>query len=328
MDTILACPFTGQDISSRIPTYRPADDVAINLIGRSFGGYTIQQLIGAGAMGAVYGAVADNGVQVAMKVMLPRFAANVAACARLVREAAATSRVEHEHVVRVFETIKTPDGLPCIVMERLHGESLAAMLARDNYLALGHTLVLIDQVLAGLSAAHDVGVIHRDVKPENIFLANTERGTRAKVVDFGISRQVGETPLTEQGDVLGTPEYLAPEQATGGPVDHRVDIWAVGVLFYELLTGELPFSADTIAGVVHNIVQANPPPPEGPLPIVAVVMRALEKNPNGRFQSASEMRRALLQVGPDLKRMSLPKARIDASRQTEEHKLLLIDTRS
>ena len=257
--------------------------------------YQIVRRIGEGGMGAVYEAKHTViGKRVAVKVLLEKFVAKSDFVARLLQEARLASSIGHEHIVDVTDFGTTVDGRSFVVMEFLDGESLAELAMREAPLPIERSLGIARQVASALGAAHAKGIFHRDVKPENIYLVKRGDADFVKVVDFGISKAVkpagdegGEGyRLTHTGLVLGTPLYMSPEQARGEEdLDHRVDIWALGVLLYECLTGEVPFRANNYLGIISQVLTHEPTPPSKLRPelgisgaVEAVVMRAMEKD--------------------------------------------------
>ncbi|HEY6099086.1 MAG TPA: serine/threonine-protein kinase, partial [Anaeromyxobacter sp.] len=240
-------------------------------------------------MGTVY--LCEHAVlhrKLAVKVLRPDLTSDRELADRFRNEAIAASRIGQENVVDVLDFGTDEDGALYYVMEALDGRSLGAVIREDGALQIGRALDLLEQICRALAAAHARGVVHRDVKPDNVFVTRREDGSElAKVIDFGIShvpREEGDRRITRDGSIIGTPEYMAPEQAAGEPVDRRADVYAVGVLAYEMLTGELPIAAATpIATLVaHQLRTPEPPsrrrasiPPE----VDALVLRALAKKP-------------------------------------------------
>jgi len=269
------------------------------LIGSELGGrYRIVRRIGAGGMGTVYEAIVRNtGARVAIKTLHAGEGGHQKA-ARFRREARAIAAIEHPAVLRTFDVGTTEDGSPYLVMELLSGRTLASLVERVGKLPIPIALAIVEQILEGLVAAHVAGVVHRDLKPENVFLhvgaTSTGPRTTVKIVDFGIAKLVEglETArLTATGTVLGTPEYMSPEQAAGGAVDARADVYATGLLTYEMLCGRRPYAdlppqrifAAILAGAAPALSERDPTlPPE----IVAWVGRAMARDPAARFPSA------------------------------------------
>ena len=272
--------------------------------------YQIVRRIGEGGMGAVYEAKHTViGKRVAVKVLLEKFLAKSDFVARLLQEARLASSIGHEHIVDVTDFGTTVDGRSFVVMEFLDGESLAELAMREAPLPIERSLGIARQVASALGAAHAKGIFHRDVKPENVYLVKRGDADFVKVVDFGISKAVkpggdegGEGyRLTHTGLLLGTPLYMSPEQARGEEdLDHRVDIWALGVLLYECLTGEVPFRANNYLGIISQVLTHEPTPPSKLRPelgisgaVEAVVMRAMEKDRTRRYQTMAELERDL-----------------------------------
>ena len=266
--------------------------------------YAIVRRIGEGGMGAVYEARhAIIGKRVAVKVLLEKFLENQELIARLLQEARLASSIGHENIVDVTDYGTTSDGRAFVVMEFLDGEALAQLVVRDAPLPVERSLAILRQVCSALSAAHAKGIVHRDVKPENIYLVRRGELDFVKVVDFGVSKAVHSREegadmqrLTRTGTVLGTPLYMSPEQARGGDdVDHRADIWSAGLMLYECLTGEVPFRANNYLGVISQVLTQETVPPSQlrpelgiPAAVDRVVMRALEKDRDKRYQQMAD----------------------------------------
>jgi serine/threonine-protein kinase len=272
--------------------------------------YEIIRRIGEGGMGAVYeGRHSIIGKRVAIKVLLEKFLENEEFIARLLQEARLASSIGHPNIVDVTDFGTTRDGRAFVVMEYLEGEPLAALVLRDAPLSVERSLYLIKQVASALGAAHAKGIVHRDVKPENVYLVRRGDQDFVKVVDFGVSKAVRAQEdassqwqrLTRTGAVLGTPLFMSPEQASGQEdIDERADVWATGLMLYECLTGELPFRANNYLGVLAQIQKKEPMPPSVlrpelgiPEPVDRVVMMALQKNRQERFQTMAAFEREL-----------------------------------
>ncbi|HYG69095.1 MAG TPA: serine/threonine-protein kinase, partial [Anaeromyxobacteraceae bacterium] len=251
--------------------------------------------LGGGGMGTVY--LCEHVLlrrRVAVKVLRDELVRDPELVERFRNEAVAASRIGGDHVVDVLDLGRTADGAYYYVMEALDGRSLGAVLREDGPLQVGRALGLVAQVCRALSAAHARGVVHRDLKPENVFVVVGDDGAeRAKVIDFGISRvdaPGGGGRLTRAGAIIGTPEYMSPEQAAGTAVDHRADVYGTGVLLYELLTGALPLEGETPLATLVAHQSRIPDPPSTrragiPPDVDAVVLRALAKRPEDRFDS-------------------------------------------
>lgn len=274
------------------------------------GRYRIVRPIGVGGMGHVF--LVDHvrlQKQLALKVLSPQVLVEngEGQKARFLNEARAASRLQHPAIVEVTDFGETKSGLPFIVMEYLQGEELADRLFRGETMTWPEVRDVIVQVLDALAVAHAHGVVHRDIKPENCFISVApDTGARTlKLLDFGIAKVLTETDgavvVTQRGELLGTPQYMSPEQAIGKPVDNRSDIYAVGILLYELLAGTPPFDEGTPMEVLTKQITAPPPPllerlaPEAGVPAAVhqIVSRALAKDPQDRFATVEAMAQAL-----------------------------------
>ncbi len=269
--------------------------------------YRVLDLIGKGGMGKVY--LAEHvaiGKKVAIKVLSQAYCHRPDQVKRFLREARAASTIDHENVIDITDFGEMPNGSVFFAMEYLQGEDLGKLLRRQGRLSWPRARRIILQICRALQAAHGRGIIHRDVKPENCFLI-TRGGRRdfVKVLDFGIAKVVDEDrkvshTLTQAGALIGTPEYMAPEQVTGEVADPRMDIYSIGCIMYQLLTGRLPFSDKTMFGVLTQQVNMKPPPlrevaPEADLPeeVEAIVLKAMEKTKEARYQTMLEMVEAI-----------------------------------
>jgi hypothetical protein len=265
------------------------------------GRYRLIELLGEGAMGAVYRA-RHEGLQrdVAMKFLQDELAGNEEIAARFAREAVAAARLQHRNVIAVYDSGADAQGRCFLAMEYVAAESLRALIERVGAVPPARALAIAEQVAAALDHAHALGIVHRDVKPENVLVLDVEGVETVKVIDFGIAKVFqpdgpSSPGLTRTGIVLGTPEYMAPEQAAGAAVDHRADIYALAVVTYELLVGARPFDSDDVMALLMAHLSATPPtmsarrPDLGFSPAVDDVMaRALAKVPADRPQRASE----------------------------------------
>jgi predicted Ser/Thr protein kinase len=255
--------------------------------------YQIAGVLGRGGMATVYLARDRRlGREVAVKVLRPDLAGDGGFLRRFQREAAAAAALSsHPNVVAIHDIGQDRD-LHYIVMEYVEGETLTDLIEREAPLAVPRAFALGAQIVSALDAAHRRGLIHRDVKPQNVLIAPDGQ---VKVADFGIARHSASTSSTEPGSVMGTPDYLSPEQARGAEVGPASDLYSLGVVLYEMLAGHRPFAADTPLGVAMQHVQDDPPPLAAAVPprAAAVVRRALAKNPSRRYRSAGEMRAAL-----------------------------------
>ncbi len=306
---------------------RPTEDGFDPLVGSVLAGrYQVVRRIGEGGMGAVYEAKHTLiGKRVAVKVLLEKLVSKSDFVARLLQEARLASSIGHENIVDVTDFGTTDDGRSFVVMEFLDGESLAELTIREAPLPIERSLRIARQAASALGAAHAKGIFHRDVKPENIYLIRRADADFVKVVDFGISKAVKPNGpdegaeayrLTHTGLLLGTPLYMSPEQARGEEdLDHRVDIWALGVMLYECLTGEVPFRANNYLQIISQVLTHTPLPPSQLRPelgipdaVEAVVMRAMEKDRARRYQSMGELERDLERLLAGDQNVGLPPA--------------------
>jgi len=267
------------------------------------GAYRITRLIGEGGMGAVYEAVQLRlNKRVAIKLMARDLASNREALARFRREAEITSHLGHPHLVSVVDFGQAESGEPYLVMEYLEGEDLDHRLRRVGRMSIEAVVHVVRQVASALNAAHDQGVVHRDLKPGNVFLVQIPgEPDFVKILDFGISKmKAARTQLTSASAVMGTPNYMSPEQATGmlEEVDHRTDQWSLACIAWEMLLGRGPFVADEVAALLYQIINLDPHPlaqrvPGLPSAVETALRRALRKKPAERFSSMREFSREL-----------------------------------
>jgi eukaryotic-like serine/threonine-protein kinase len=279
-----------------------------DLIGQTLGNYQITSVIGEGGMGTVYlGEHRTLRRKAAVKVLKRQFAADANMVKRFVEEARAASAVAHPNIVDIHDVGTLADGLPFMLMEYLNGESLGRRLARVGRLSPSEARSVVIQASSALEAVHDRGVVHRDLKPDNLFLVPDSLvpgGERVKVLDFGVAKLRGDLSgggvQTRSGTLLGTPHYMSPEQCRGlnDLIDSRTDIYALGVILYEMLCGETPFQAPSFGDLVVLHVTTPPPRPTAKAPdmppeMERAILRALEKSPDDRFQTMADFRRAL-----------------------------------
>ena len=263
------------------------------------GRYLIERIIGSGGMGVVYEAIHESlKKRMAIKVLRPELAKNESVVKRFMREAQTASSIGHVNIANVTDFGYLPDGAPYFVMEYLEGESLADRIDRGP-LSIDEALVFTDQIAAALTAAHAHEIVHRDLKPDNVFLAGRPGETPVvKLLDFGIAKAGGELArITQTGTLFGTPHYMSPEQAAGQNVDKRTDVYALGVIVYEMLTGALPFDADTFLGVLAKHMFEPPRPlamsDERLGPLEPALSNALAKRPDERTPDAQTLAQAL-----------------------------------
>lgn len=274
--------------------------------------YRILCQLGQGGMGTVYKALhIDFEEPRALKVINPALMADDTFVKRFKHEAKITRKLQHPNAVRVDDIDEAEDGRPFMVMEYIEGQSLKKLIQDVGPLPAARTCSIIKQAASALGAAHELGMVHRDIKPDNIVLINSPRGEQVKVLDFGIAKvkearlgaEAGAVTLTKVGEVIGTPQYMSPEQAMGkrgDELDGRSDLYSLGVVMYQMLSGDLPFKADTTMAMILAHLQTPPAPlatihPELhiPAPLAAVVMRLLEKNRDLRPNNAVALIEAL-----------------------------------
>ena len=271
------------------------------------GKYRVDGVIGRGGMGVVLAAThLDLGTRVALKFLRAEDSANEAALERFRREARAGGQLRSEHAVRIFDVGSLPDGAPYLVMELLEGADLAGVLEASSGLALEDIVDWILQACDAIAEAHAAGIVHRDLKPRNLFLARRPSAeAQVKVLDFGIAKLLpgrGDPELTRSSEVLGSPVYMAPEQLRASrDVDARTDIWALGVILYELVTGRRPFVGESMSQVTASILEDTPPAVrdlrhDAPDELGRIIVRCMAKEPAARFASIAELRAALLSL--------------------------------
>jgi serine/threonine protein kinase len=280
--------------------------------------YRVERVLGRGGMGVVVAAThVELDQRVALKFLLPEAMESVEVVERFAREARAAVKIESEHVARVIDVGKLDNGLPYMVMEYLNGRDLAAELDEHGRLTVENTLDYVLQACEAIAQAHALGIIHRDLKPANLFVTTRADGTTSiKVLDFGISKvslagaSPAEMSLTQTAAIMGSPTYMSPEQMRASrDVDPRADIWALGVILYELLTGQPPFVGNTMPELCASILKDSPDPLRSvradiPEPLEAAIMRCLEKKPDARFANVAELTAALVDFAPRRSRLS------------------------
>jgi serine/threonine-protein kinase len=278
----------------------------LSLIGHTVGNYKVTQLLGEGGMGIVY--LAEHpviGRKVAIKVLHIALAKDTEVVARFFNEARAIHTIGHEHIVEILDFGQTGDGQPYFIMEYLAGESMNERISRGAIPA-PEVAEIADQICHALGAAHQKGIIHRDLKPHNVQLLGTSHGQmQVKLLDFGVAKILNlgdgsQSVKTRTGSLMGTPLYMSPEQCKGsGAIDHRTDIYSLGVMLFEMLAGRPPFVAEGVGELFAKHMLEAPPQlaelaPDAPPAMVAAVMRALAKDPDRRFANMEDFRRALL----------------------------------
>ena len=297
------------------------------MIGQQFGNYRVLSLLGEGGMGAVYLAEHPGiGRRVAVKVLHKQFTGDEQLLGRLLNEARAANAIRHPNIIEILDSGMREDGVPYLVMELLEGESLGQRIRRAGRLSIEDTIAFTLQTASALGAAHKKGIVHRDLKPDNLFIIGTlgtsgmggdESGRitgevvaeRMKVLDFGIAKlqmpQPGDSVKTRTGTLMGTPIYMSPEQCRGTKtVDHRSDVYSLGIIVYEMLVGQTPFVSDGFGELVNMHLNVPPPSPRASRPeinpqIDAIVLKMLAKNPEDRYPDMASLTSALrLAAGP------------------------------
>ena len=306
------CPLCGESLPDEA-RFCPGDGSLLvtatdPYIGKVFDDqFEVREVCGRGSMGTVYKAWQKSVErEVAIKVLRRDLMKDASIVKRFEREARAAARLSHPNIITVFTVGQTDDGIPFLAMEFVKGFSLARVCEREGPLPPVRAIHIGRQITSALTEAHNQDVVHRDLKPENILLSNKAQAPDfVKVLDFGIAKILhgddGESQLTQTGAIFGTPHYLAPEQASGGDVDHRTDLYALGVILFEVMVGRLPFPSDSGMAVLVQHIKDTPPRPRDlnpsiPQPLEDVILTALEKSPDDRFQSAAEFGDALGRV--------------------------------
>ncbi len=303
------------------------------------GRYRLLRAVGRGGLASVWEAEhVALGSPVAIKFLHRTGPRDGELSQRFLREARIAASVRHRNVLDILDfgfaeatsgdtsagDTSADDAVPYMAMELLNGRTLGALLAAQPRPPLARTIDIVAGTLRGLSAVHDSGLVHRDIKPDNVFLVEDEDGAFPKLVDFGLSRRSGRGDLTEEGMLLGTPQYMSPEQAAGlADLDARTDIYAVGVVLYEMLAGRRPFASGSLAETIDRVLHETPArlsdvAPDVPAPLVEVVETAMDKDRERRFVDARAMRSALLAAMPSVSTVSVtsPPVRVDAYAQT------------
>jgi serine/threonine protein kinase len=313
------CPFDGTKLEAA-----PFDPRVDPLIGtRIDGRYDVVSVLGEGGMGRIYEvrhAALDRAF--AMKILRPELAQDADLAARFILEAKATASVKHPNVVQITDFGRLPDGVPFFVMELLVGHTLGEVIKAGGPVPPARAVRILRKVAGALAAAHAAGVVHRDLKPDNVFLVGGSRdlaapddpgrgrllamlssGADVRVVDFGAAKIVGSTRMTRAGVVFGTPHYMSPEQAGGQPVDQRADVYSLGVIMYEMFTGRVPFEAETYMGVLTQHMFAHPSRPSEVAgaarelgALEEITMICLAKRAEERFASMDDLIAAIDQA--------------------------------
>ena len=309
------CPRDAVELTEA-DTEQERDEIVGTTLGQT---YSIVRAIGEGGMGRVYEArhTRIGSKRFAIKMLHPEFSRQAEVITRFQREAEAAASIKSPYVVDVYDVDRTADGRPYMVGEYLEGKEFAEYLNDNGKMQPAPAVRIVRQICNALSAAHAKGVIHRDMKPENVFLTGAMTNPIAKVIDFGISK-TGDTPgtaLTKTGMIMGTPSYMAPEQARGERVDHRADIYAVGAILYCALTGRRPFDRGDPTATLTAVLMEDPPRPRSiepsiPEALEMIIQRAMAKMPADRYQTMAELEADLAPYDPgDSDDMAAPSSR-------------------
>ena len=269
------------------------------MIGKFIGNYQVQEKLGEGGMGAVYKGI-DTMLdrEVAIKALRPELASQTSVVERFRSEAVTLAKLNHPNIAALYTMFRQGAEL-YMVLEFVRGETLDSIIQRRGAMPAAEVIPVFCQILDGIDHAHELGIVHRDIKPANMML--TENG-KLKVLDFGIARLLGSARMTRAGNIIGTLEYMAPEQVKGQETDGRSDIYALGMMLYEILTGKLPFDTENEFELMKSQTEMLPTSPRAinpniPEEVEAAIMQAIQKNPDERFQTAGEFRATLLDAG-------------------------------
>ncbi len=292
------CPFDGEPLRPA-PDWDPHADPLLGTVVDER--YEIASVIGEGGMGVVYAARHRTlGKRFALKALRKDLATDREIAARFMQEARTAASVSHPGLVEITDFGKLATGQPFFVMELLEGQSLAQLIRRGGPIPAARAVEIVRQIADALGAAHDRSIVHRDLKPDNIHISpGAARRDHVTIVDFGLAKVIGASRLTRAGMVFGTPHYMSPEQAQGDPTDHRADIYALGVVMYEMFTGRVPFEADSYMGVLTKHMYMAPTPPSQLVGIEKlgvledIILRCMEKKPDHRYRTLLELSRDL-----------------------------------
>lgn len=306
--SVLTPPDDDPDFDTRERVVSPPGPAADRYLGCTIDNrYKVEGIVGEGGMGVVYQCrhkIIDK--RVALKILRADLASDAEVTERFLMEAKAASAIPDEHIISISDFGQLPDGAAYFVMEFLEGTPLALVAGGGNPMPLARILRIALQLSEGLAAAHQMGIVHRDLKPDNVFLIQRGKETDfVKILDFGIAKVSSNATgrLTQVGSVFGTPHYMSPEQAAGTPLDHRGDIYSLGVMLYELATGRVPFDAENFVGILSQQLYQDPIPPREAAPranipaaFEAIILKCMAKKPEKRYQTMLELREELLEL--------------------------------
>ena len=310
-DTIAFCPLDGVTLVGEDPASKKKKERE-RLENKVVGSYQMEDVLAEGGMGIIFAAKhVKLGRKVALKMLRPQFSDNQKAVTRFFREARAVNEIEHENIIEITDFIEDYRGDNYYIMELLEGQDLRKLIMREGPLSVPRTLGIAIQVADALAAVHQAGIVHRDLKSENVFMVKRgENPDFVKLLDFGVAKMIRDVEdedmhKTIAGTILGTAEYMSPEQASGKPVDFRTDIYSLGVILYEMLTGRRPITGKSFSEIIYNQLTVTPVPPSRledmsismPLHMEELIMQCLEKDAELRPQSMEEMEARLRNIG-------------------------------
>jgi serine/threonine-protein kinase len=311
-ETIAFCPLDGTTLVSEErapPELRPERERLENKV---VGNYQMEEVLAEGGMGIIFLAKhVKLGRKVALKMLRPQFSDNKKAVTRFFREARAVNEIQHDNIIEITDFIEDHEGDNYYIMELLEGQDLRKLLAKEGPLSVPRALGIAIQISNALAAVHEAGIVHRDLKTENVFMVKRgENPDFVKLLDFGVAKLIRHTDeedihKTIEGTILGTAEYMSPEQASGKPVDFRTDVYSLGVILYEMITGRRPISGKSFSEIIYNQLTMTPIRPSQikgltinlPLHLEDLIMQCMEKDPESRPQSMEEMEARLRNIG-------------------------------
>ena len=311
-ETIAFCPLDGTTLVSEEQAPEELRPRSERLENKVVGNYQMEEVLAEGGMGIIFLAKhVKLGRKVALKMLRPQFSDNKKAVTRFFREARAVNEIQHDNIIEITDFIEDHQGDNYYIMELLEGQDLRKLLAKEGPLSVPRALAIAIQIANALAAVHKAGIVHRDLKTENVFMVKRgENPDFVKLLDFGVAKLIRHTDeddihKTIEGTILGTAEYMSPEQASGKPVDFRTDVYSLGVILYEMLTGRRPITGKSFSEIIYNQLTMTPIRPSQikglsinlPLHLEDLIMQCLEKDPESRPQSMEEMEARLRNIG-------------------------------